>query len=123
RAGEFYQGVLDRKMSVNDNGAWFDLLLEKILAGEPLAEADLRRQWSEMTLLKLANAVYARHGKDFDNPDLDAFFYGPREQLVAGLPLTKTAPATISLTEVDQRNLTRIEAARNRPEAKKSYGL
>jgi hypothetical protein len=109
RAGEFFQGLLDRKMAVHDNGARFDLLLEKALAGQPLAESELSH-WSPMTMWKLQHAVYARHGKDFDNPDLNAFFYGERAEPIAGLPLTKTAPETINLTDIDQQNLTRIRA-------------
>jgi len=113
RAGDFYQGLLDRKMAVQDNGASFGDLLQQILTGQLLDEFDLR-PWSSMTLWKLEHAVHARYGKDFDDPDLNAFFYGERAEPVAGLPLEKTAPASIALTDTDQQNLQMIHAIQKR---------
>ncbi|MEL6350104.1 MAG: hypothetical protein AAFV53_43795 [Myxococcota bacterium] len=124
RATEFYQGMLDRKMAVKDNGAWFDLMLEQILAGNRLNDATLRRSWSVLTLNKLEYAVYARHGQPLDVPDLDAFFYAPREKPVAGLPLEKKPDATVILTDADEANLKMIRDARERNEEKKNaYGF
>jgi len=89
-------------------------LLGKVLKGKPVSEADLApaspkgQGWSAVTLWRLRNAVFARHGRAFTNPDLQRFFYGEYPpDLTKGLLPLKVDPAfnDARLTTVDRANI------------------
>lgn len=90
-------------------------VLEKVLAGKALTRDDLHADhpemnWSALTLSKLRNAAYARHGYQFKNPDLNAFFYGPRAKREGSLPLPKGTTKTVKLTPIDGANVRLIKS-------------
>ena len=89
-------------------------LLGKVLKGEPVSDADLEPAsadgpgWSAVTLWRLRNAVFARHGRAFSNPDLQRFFYGEYPPgLSKGLLPLKVDPgySDAKLTAVDKGNI------------------
>jgi len=94
-------------------------LLGKVLRGEELARRDLAPEdeggprWSSVTLWRLRNAVFARHGRSFENPDLERFFYGAYPTKLAGelLPRSKN-PGYMDqlLTETDRNNIKLIKS-------------
>jgi hypothetical protein len=96
----------------------FEPLLAKVLAGNPLTDADLSLDdelpWSPMTLWKLRGAVFARHGATFDHPDLERFFYGdrgPDAMPIDLLPVpTPRQRSAVELDDVDRENLQRLWA-------------
>jgi hypothetical protein len=56
-------------------GERIDALLAAVLRGKPLPDG-AAGGLSDDSLTLLRNAVFARHGRVFKNPDLQAFFYG-----------------------------------------------
>jgi hypothetical protein len=106
RAHELVDHQAARRLRADEWPAPETLLpaLAKVLAGEPLTEADLAAEgeprFSPLGLWKLRNAAYARHGLVFKDPELNAFFYGPRP---SGLP--EHGPAT-----AEQRGLLPLPA-------------
>ncbi len=119
RAKELFDSMLSRRLSLHedvDRGS-FAPVLAKVLKGEALTAADLApgegMHWSMLTLWRLRNAAYARHGYTFKKADLNDFFYGPRT--VTGtekalLPLPKGTQAKVTLTAVDGANVRLIKA-------------
>jgi hypothetical protein len=87
-------------------------LLAKVLAGERLVPEALA-PLSALSLSRLKNAPYARHGRRFKTPDLEAFFYGPRagESASKVLPL-KADPAFRDsvLDASDRKNVETVQA-------------
>lgn len=127
RARDFYAGILERKPSLEDGYHSFGPLIEKILAGQRLTRVELRidnpgAQWSPLTLHKLKGAVYARHGQRFEDPDMEVFFYGPREAPIAGLPRQPKTADPVELSAIDQANLALLaEAVKQQPAETKKY--
>lgn len=118
RAIEFFEGAARSHFSLSDPGTgWNDRIdefLETIFAGKPLRSQALPLL-SPVSLWKLRNAIYARHGRPFKNPDLQRFFYGDR-----GLPdeTTPLLPRKVNprfhermLTAEDKANLALIKKA------------
>lgn len=117
RAIEFFQGMANRKLSVFDevNMASYEDVLGRILRGEAIDSGllfaeDKTARYSKQTLRKLRNAAYARHGYRFKDADLNEFFYGPRAEPVAGLPLPTGDKAEVTLTAVDEANVKVVKA-------------
>ncbi len=119
RGHELFQGMKARRFGISEGvelGS-FEPLLRKVLGGEELTEADLRvndpgPKWSLLTLWKLRNAAYARHGYRFTTPDLNTFFYGPREPVGEPklLPLGKKGSTRkVTLTPADSANVKLIK--------------
>lgn len=88
----------------------FEPLLKKVLAGEALTTKDLKTEhgppWSPLTLWRLKNAVFARHGRTFGNPDLGRFFYGGK----LGLRIDASY-ADARMTDVDRANVALLSGA------------
>jgi hypothetical protein len=80
RVSELFGGAAESHFKLFDIGRMESIepLLKKIFDGRRL-EAEEIEHCSEETLFKLRNAVYARHGRPFKNPDLQTFFYGKRD--------------------------------------------
>jgi hypothetical protein len=92
--------------------------LAKVLSGKRLQPADLAC-FTPVTLWKLRNGVYARHGAPLHDPDLEAFFYGRRTALLKRPLHTSLLPRRVRadykddvLTEIDQYNIGLIEQVR-----------
>jgi hypothetical protein len=120
RAQEVLQAWIDRRMGTFEACCALEdarPLLDKVLRGEALPADALQlaggaRRWSPLTLWKLRNAVFARHGRTFQNEDLQAFFYGP-----ASLWPELKVKANFSdndLTVTDRANLALVQAAEAR---------
>lgn len=117
RGLEFLEGMVDRRMSLFEdvNMGSFEPVLKKVLAGEKLERSDLVMEdgpsWSPLTLWRLRNAAYARHGYQFEKDDLNAFFYGPRDERhkTALLPLPKGTKKKVELTPIDGQNVRLIK--------------
>lgn len=111
RAAEWLNGEAEARFSLFDAVmmAPIEAQLAAVLAGKPLT---LEGEWSALTLWKLRNAVFARHGKRFDNPDLTRFFYGP-EASVPGPALTVSTEAWSDkrLSAQDKKNVAVIVKA------------
>lgn len=113
RAEEYFGGMLNRKLSTSEgvNLGSFEPALAKVLSGKPLTDKDLfggepdRPSWSALTLWKLRNAAYARHGYPFKSPELNAFFYRERPGKLGLLPLPQLNHAAVKLTAVDGANV------------------
>jgi|GEM_PF-4372026 len=111
---------LERKRSLMENVALgsFTGLLATVLAGEALPDdlgATGRSRWSELTLDKLAAAVWARNGYVVVQPELAAFLYDARPDGDEGaslLPLPWPDSGYTGLSKTDRANLSRIQ--RNR---------
>lgn len=117
RAIEFFNGMAARKTSVfeDENVGSYEAPLTRILKGEGvdprmLFVGEPGMKWSAQTLRKLRNAAYARHGYVFKDADLNEFFYGPRTEPVAGLPLPQGDKKTVELTTVDNANVQLIKS-------------
>lgn len=93
--------------------------LETVLDGKPLDPTGLR-DLSPMSLSKLRNAVYARHGRRFKSGDLNAFFYGEWKDGYKGVFADGGRPrflprkqdpafADSALTAVDHQNVAVIK--------------
>lgn len=97
--------------------ASFEPLLGKVLQGESVSTADLgssdgHPRYTPVTLWRLRNAVFARHGRPFKHPDLQAFFYGDGIVPSPLLPVAiDEAYSDARLTDVDRANLSVIKAA------------
>jgi hypothetical protein len=118
RAMEYLSGELSIRLSLEDIlGVSITGYLKQVLAGQKLAQqpgGPRLSLYSRHGLRKLRNAVFARHGRPFKDPDLQAFFYGPaREDWVeAGLPKLTPDPrfSESRLTDVDKQNLAALDA-------------
>jgi hypothetical protein len=80
-----------------------EALIAKVLAGQLLEPEELKPLHQE-SLLKLRNAPYARHGRAFKNPALQAYFYGDGKRKVDPAFTEK------SLDAADKANLSLIIA-------------
>ncbi|MCB9524081.1 MAG: YARHG domain-containing protein [Myxococcales bacterium] len=119
RSEELFTRQIGRKMSLFEdvNVGSFEAVLGKIIAGQKLTKEDLTPSpdagFSALTLWKLRNAAYARHGYKFKKQDLNDFFYGPRtgdQKLDNGmLPLTHELKANVTLTAEDGANVRLIK--------------
>lgn len=79
----------------------------KVVRGSSLAEGDLSNLTRE-ELRRLRNAVYARHGRMFDSPDLQSYF-DKRPWYNARSDYDET-----QLTETDRANISLIQSMENR---------
>lgn len=133
RVVEFLQQVAKRRMSMFEGTDVMESIqgpLETILEGRTLTYGDLfmspitsencnafRVEWSPLVLWKFENAVRARHGVRFEDPDLNAFFYGvggrPEEES-GPLPVIASTNGPVELTAVDRSNLALIARAQDR---------
>ncbi len=116
RGIEYFGGMLDRKMSMSEgvNLGSFKPVLAKLLAGKAINGKDLYGNdpdlsWSALTLRKLRNAAYARHGYAFKSPDLNLFFYQERPGKLNLLPLPQMNHKTVKLTATDGANIKLIK--------------
>lgn len=112
RAVEWLEAEAEARFSLFDAGpmASIEPALKVVLAGKPVTVGD---EWSVLSLWKLRNAVFARHGRPFDDPDLRRFFYGPQAAPGPGFPL-KPAEGRWSdarLTAQDKKNAALLLAA------------
>ena len=91
-----------------------DALLDKTLAGKKLVMADVEKL-SSVSLWKLRNAPYARHGRTFKTVDLQTFFYGDRGKDVAATKLLPLKPNPkfdeSQLNKTDEDNVSVVIAA------------
>jgi hypothetical protein len=91
-----------------------DVLLAKVLLGKPVNAAELATLSTE-ELAQLRNAPYARHGRPFKTPSLQAIFYGPRP---AGSSLPPLSPnpgySDALLDAADRANLEMVLAETRR---------
>lgn len=114
RGAELFEGIKRRRLGLLDDTVMesFEPVLAAVLKGEKLTRAQLRadeeQKWSPLTLWKLRNAAYARHGFKFKTPDLNTFFYGPREDSKL-LPIAKGDKAKVELTPDDVANVQLIK--------------
>lgn len=114
RGAELFEGIKRRRLALLDDTVMesFEPVLAAVLKGEKLTRAQLRadeeQKWSPLTLWKLRNAAYARHGFKFKTPDLNTFFYGPREDSKL-LPIAKGDKAKVELTPDDVANVQLIK--------------
>lgn len=125
RAAEYVGGMRERKTSLFENLAVGDFArsLQRVVDGEELDRDDLcpgtETCWSALTLWKLRNAAYARHGYKFDKDDLNRFFYDPRPGGIGRtehedvrqnlLPLPRGLSKDVKLTPVDSKNVKLIK--------------
>lgn len=115
RAAELFEGIKRRRLALLDDTVMesFEPVLATVLKGEKLSRAELKAddevKWSPLTLWKLRNAAYARHGFKFKTPDLNVFFYGPREESSV-LPLARGEKAKVELTAIDGENVRLIKS-------------
>ena len=119
RSKELFEAQIGRKMSTYEdmNVGSFEAVLGKVIAGKKLTDADLTPTpdagFSALTLWKLRNAAYARHGYIFKTQDLNDFFYAPRTggMKVEGgmLPLTHERKKKVTLTAEDGANVRLIK--------------
>ncbi len=117
RGQEYFEGMAARKLSLfeNVNLGSIEPLLATVLAGQKLAPEALKvgpeaLRWSPLTLWRLRNAAYARHGYLFKNPDLNAFFYGARKDSKL-LPLPEGKTKKVTLTPIDGANVRLVKTA------------
>lgn len=122
RGHEYFTGMRGRRLGLFEDVAVgsIEAPLRKVLAGEALTEADVFADnpdvaLSPLSLWKLRNAAYARHGYAFKTPDLNAFFYGPRAAGETTLLPLKVKPekkkAELSPTDAENvRLIKRLEA-------------
>jgi len=85
-------------------------LLGRLLAGKAIGTQELVRV-SGVTLWRLRNAPFARHGRPFKNDDLQQFFYGERKVALPSklLPLAPNPGFTDSMLDAaDKENLATI---------------
>lgn len=121
RAVELFEGEAHLRVSIYDPVRMQSIgpLLWKVLAGQPLENEELEPsdglRWTPLTLRKLRNAVFARHGRKFANPDLNALFYGPhpKDRKLPKLAINPDYADTL-LTEIDKSNVRRIRQAERR---------
>lgn len=128
RGHELLQGMRSRRLGLFENVAVgsIEAQLRKVLAGQELTEADLfvddeGMDLSPLSLWKLRNAAYARHGYQFKTADLNTFFYGPREPVGEPklLPLeTKGTTKKVELSKADTANVRLIKLLEGRAEAR-----
>ncbi len=121
RVLESLELAITRKLSLFEDVALGDFgpLLAAALAGDPLADdlgASGRSRWSELTLDKLAAAVWVRNGYLILREDLAAFFHGARGPEApdgAGVvPIPWPDSRLRELSDTDRANLARIERMR-----------
>lgn len=115
RAAEFLQRCAVAKMELFDSeipDPAGDLrpMLKIVLAGKKLTKDDITR--NAVTLWKARNAVFARHGRPFKNPDLNGFFYeGKHGGESDFLPLKKNPKYNDAmLTKIDKANIALIRS-------------
>jgi hypothetical protein len=97
-------------------GRTIEPLLAKVLAGQRLSADDVK-PLSADSLSRLRNAPYARHGRVFKNPALQAFFYAPRPGELATrlLPLQPNAAFAEALLDGnDKANVAVVTAEQRR---------
>lgn len=120
RANELFTGMHRRRLGLFDDVVMDSIepLLAKVVKGEALTEAEIYAgvegpALSPLSLWKLRNAAYARHGYVFKTPDLNTFFYGPRDaakdDASTVLPLKKGQPGKVDLTPTDTANVRLIK--------------
>lgn len=124
RASEYVEGMAARKMSLFESAVMDDFAgaLKTVLSGEALSKSDLCPAepacYTPLTLWKLRNAAYARHGYKFEKEDLNRFFYDPRPDGIGQtssevpanlLPLPRGESKDVKLTPVDQKNVKLIQ--------------
>ena len=126
RAAEMFHSAAWAHYSLSDGNLPDDLRpqLRLLLAGEKLPAKDIEGLGA-VHLRKLRNAVYARHGRPFQDADLDAFFYEARPRIMAKefprelkrrkafklLPLSRNPDFDDSmLTRIDEANVATIRA-------------
>lgn len=122
RAAEWLERELEARFSVTDHSMMRSIepLLATILAGEALDPKALTDpnggSWSVLSVWKLRNAVFARHGRRFDNPDLHRFFYGPDGARAAGLPARPSNEpwSDARLTPIDKKNVALLKSTEDR---------
>lgn len=93
-------------------GKSIEAQLGKIFAGQPL-DASAVVGLSPPALNLLRNAIFARHGRPFKRPELQAFFYAPRPKTPSPLlPRTVNPKFSDALLDAnDKRNLSVLQAA------------
>lgn len=116
RADELLRGIASRRQGLFEHTTMESIegVLATVLKGEKLTREQLHADdpemsWSPLTLWKLRNAAYARHGYVFKTPDLNTFFYGPREGSTL-LPIKRGEGGEVELTENDRANVVLIKA-------------
>lgn len=120
RGHEMLTGMKSRRMGIFEdvNLGSIEGPLRKVLAGQKLTRAEVFADHAELSLSllslwKLRNAAYARHGYRFKTPDLNTFFYGPREAVGEPklLPLARKGDTRkVTLTAEDTANVQLIKA-------------
>lgn len=116
RADELFNGIASRRQGLFENTTMESIegVLATVLKGEKLTREQMHADdpdmsWSPLTLWRLRNAAYARHGYTFKTPDLNTFFYGPREGSTL-LPIKQGEGAEVELTENDRANVVLIKS-------------
>lgn len=95
--------------------------LGKAFRGEPLSPVDLAGL-SPAALNLLRNALYARHGRPFRRPDLQAFFYGARGPERASKLLPRKIDPSFGdsmMDAADKQSLAALQAAEKQARAKR----
>lgn len=119
RAAEYFEAEANNLRSTFCHARMESLepLLETILEGRAVSEDDLDG-WNAVALWQLRNAVFARHGRPFEHPALQALFYEGE-----GLNLEPDPDYDDErLTEIDRDNVRRIlerEEAQRREHSRK----
>lgn len=115
RARDYFAGAADARLSLRGLSSMpipnIIPQLSKVLSGQRLSPSDLSCV-TPVTLWKLQNAVFARHGAPMHDEDLETFFYGRRTAKVKKPVYTSLLPrrqnadfADDALTDIDQYNL------------------
>jgi hypothetical protein len=133
RALEYLENEIRYRTSLTDpcHGIGISPYLKLVLEGRPIQgiqPSDSRPRldiYCPLAHRKLRNGVYARHGRIFKDPDLNALFYGasrPEGWTEAGLPLLKQNPKYTDdlLTEADKANIATLQALEQRKNKKES---
>lgn len=118
RAIEYFERAAAVRFDLFDGTSMtsFEPVLAKVLRGEPIARTDLQtadgyRLFSDVTLWRLRNAVFARHGRSFKHPDLQHFFHGDGAVSTPLLPVGADASYSDDrLTATDKANLRVVQA-------------
>ncbi len=119
RARDYFEGAADARLSLRGLSSMpvSNIIpqLGKVLSGKRLSPGDLSCV-TPVTLWKLQNAVFARHGAPMHDPDLETFFYGRRTSEVKRPVYTSLLPrrqnpnfSSDALSAIDKYNIDLIE--------------
>lgn len=113
RAAEWLEAEAEARFTLFDADLMgsIEAPLAAVLAGRAIT---VESAWTPLTLWKLRNAVFARHGKRFESPDLTRFFYGPDAVKVQGRPPLAVSAEPWSdakLDAVDKRTIAALVVA------------